>query len=85
MCDLSQRRLEGRVYMHARTIHNVLAQGRHSTVQKSGSNHPNPPVNHTLSSSSSSSSSSGSSSGSSGSSSSSTIVVIEVIIILFIH
>jgi len=32
--------------MHARTIHNVLAQDR--AVQKSGSNPPNPPANHTL-------------------------------------
>jgi len=33
--------------MHARAIHNFLAQGR--TVQKGGSNPPNPPANHTLS------------------------------------
>jgi len=32
--------------MHARAIYNAVTQGR--TVQKDGSNLPNPPVNHTL-------------------------------------
>jgi len=46
VCDLPKKAWEGRVcrYMHARTIHNVLAQGRTvQKVEKGGSNHPNPP------------------------------------------
>ena len=45
MCDLSPKRWEDRVcirkYMHARTIHKVLAQGRH--YKKVWSNPPNAP------------------------------------------
>ena len=44
------KRWEGRVckynIMHERAIHCVLPQGR--TVQKDGSNRPNPPANHTM-------------------------------------
>src|SRR6218665_3731797 len=41
VCDLSQKRWEGRVcnYIHERTIHSVLPQGR--TVLKGGTNPPN--------------------------------------------
>jgi len=50
VCDLPPKgdSGEGRVckYMHARAIHNAVAQGR--TVQKGGSNPHNPPAYHTL-------------------------------------
>ena len=47
VCDLSKKRWKGRVckYMHKRTIHSVLPQGR--TVLNGWSNPP--PANHTLS------------------------------------